>query len=86
MACFLPKPIIRTSMGEIHDQLERFVTKWFQSQNDVVNQEISIGFTNFVPPCNVIKDRMSGSGSSGLVKYVQGFDGLEFVFFVHVVF
>ena len=46
---FGSKPVIRTSMGEIHDQLERFVTKWFQSQNDVVNQEISVGLTNFVP-------------------------------------
>ena len=46
---FGSKPVIRTSMGEIHDQLEWFVTKWFQSQNDVVNQEISVGLTNFVP-------------------------------------
>ena len=71
-------------MCEIHNQFKWFMTKWFQSQNDMINQQISIGFTNFVSPSNVIKNRISSTWSSRLVKNIQAFDRLELVFFMHV--
>ena len=77
-------PIVRACMCEIHNQFKWFMTKWFQSQNDMINQQISIGFTNFVSPSNVIKNRISSTWSSGLVKNIQAFDRLELVFFMHV--
>ena len=58
---FGAETVVRTSVCKVHDQLEGFMAEWLQGQDDMVDQEIAIGFTNFVASCYVIEHRVASS-------------------------
>jgi hypothetical protein len=62
------KPVVRAGVCEVDDQLEGFMTEGFEREDDMVDEEITVGFADLVATCNVVKNRISGSRSSGLKK------------------
>ena len=66
--------VIGARVCKVHDKLKRFVTEGFERQNDMVDEEVTIGLTNFVATRNIVKDWMSRPRRSRLVENVQRLD------------
>jgi hypothetical protein len=53
------EPVLRAGVSEINDDVVGLVEIGLQAENDVVDQQISIRLTDFVPSRDVIKYRKS---------------------------
>lgn len=42
------EPIVRACMSKINHQFKWLITEWLQSKNDVVNQQVAIGFSDSI--------------------------------------
>ena len=81
---FRAEPILRTSVGEIDDQLELLMLKGLEGEQDVVNEHIGVVLVHLVLPGNVIEDRVAVDGFSGLVENVECLERFEFVLLMDV--
>ena len=82
---FSAESIVGTGVREIDDQFERFAAEGLQREDDVVNEQVSVGFADLVSTGDVVEDGIARLGCARLVEDVERFDRFEFVFFVHVV-
>ena len=53
-------------MGEIDDQFKRFVAEWFEREQDVVDQEVTVRFPDLVATSDVVEHRVTSQRRAGL--------------------
>ena len=72
-------------MSEVNDQFERFALERFESEKNVIDQEIAIHLVHFESTGDVVEDRrVVRFAESRLIEDVQRFERREFFSFVHL--